>query len=337
VRTAATGRKLNISSDARYRFERGLDPAFVRDGLEIATRLMLDLCGGEASEIVTAGAVPNWRRRYVLRSERPAALGGLDVPPEESAAILTVLGFVVERAADGEIVAEPPSWRGDIIGEADLVEEVLRVKGYDQIPAVPLDRDTALSRPSLNPEQRRAELVRRTLAARGLVEAGASRSSRRVRPACSARPELRLVNPISADLDMMRPRCCRGSSRPRGAMPIADLLMSRCSSSARFIATIRRTARRWWPPGCAAGRPATSTGASRRAQSISTMSRPTRSLHSERWALRRKRPGCGRSACVVPPGAGRRLAAGSQGARRLRRAAPGGFGCARCAAADRRV
>ena len=92
VRTAATGRKLNISSDARYRFERGLDPGFVGDGLEVATRLMLDLCGGEASEIVTAGAVPDWRRRYILRAERPATLGGLDVPPEESAAILTALG-----------------------------------------------------------------------------------------------------------------------------------------------------------------------------------------------------------------------------------------------------
>ncbi|HEY2540471.1 MAG TPA: phenylalanine--tRNA ligase subunit beta, partial [Stellaceae bacterium] len=85
IRTAATGRRLNIISDARYRFERGLDPAFVGDGLEIATRLMLELCGGEASEVITAGAVPDWRRRYVLRAERPASLGGLDVPPQESA------------------------------------------------------------------------------------------------------------------------------------------------------------------------------------------------------------------------------------------------------------
>ena len=96
VRTAATGRRLNISSDARYRFERGVDPAFVKDGLEIATRLMLDLCGGEASEIVTAGSIPDWRRRYVLRPDRPTTLGGLDVAPEESAAILTALGFAVE-------------------------------------------------------------------------------------------------------------------------------------------------------------------------------------------------------------------------------------------------
>ena len=212
IRTAATGRKLNISSDARYRFERGLDPPFVRDGLEIATRLMLDFCGGQASEIVTAGAVPDWRRRYVLRPDRPATLGGLGVPPEESAAILTALGFAVERGAGGDVAAEPPSWRGDIEGEADLVEEVLRVKGYDQIPVAPLDRDTALSRPSLNPAQRRAELVRRTLAARGLTEAVTFSfiSAREAELFGGAKPELRLVNPISADLDAMRPSLLPG-------------------------------------------------------------------------------------------------------------------------------
>jgi phenylalanyl-tRNA synthetase beta chain len=212
VRTAATGRKLNIASDARYRFERGLDPAFVQDGLEIATRLMLDLCGGEASEIVTAGAVPDWRRRYILRRERPATLGGLDVPAEESAAILTTLGFMVERLPGGDLAAEPPSWRGDIEGEADLVEEVVRVKGYDQIPAVPLDRDTALSRASLTPVQRRAELVRRSLAERGLTEAVTFSfiSACEAELFGGAKPELRLVNPISAELDAMRPSLLPG-------------------------------------------------------------------------------------------------------------------------------
>ena len=212
VRTAATGRRLNIASDARYRFERGLDPAFVRDGLEIATRLMLERCGGEASEIVTAGAVPDWRRRYVLRRERPATLGGLDVPPEESAAILTALGFAVEQQAGGDLAAEPPSWRGDIEGEADLVEEIVRVKGYDKIPAVTLDRDTALARPSLNRVQRRAELVRRTLAERGLTEAVTFSfiSVREAELFGGSKPELRLVNPISADLDVMRPSLLPG-------------------------------------------------------------------------------------------------------------------------------
>jgi phenylalanyl-tRNA synthetase beta chain len=210
VRTAATGHRLNITSDARYRFERGLDPAFVRDGLEIATRLMLELCGGEASEIVIAGSVPDWRRRYVLRAERPATLGGLHVAHEESAEILSALGCEVEALPTGDLSVEPPSWRGDIVGEADLVEEVLRIKGYDQIPAVPLERDEALSRPALAPAQRRAELVRRTLAERGLVEAVtfsfiAAREAERF-----GGTELRLVNPISADLDVMRPSLLPG-------------------------------------------------------------------------------------------------------------------------------
>jgi phenylalanyl-tRNA synthetase beta chain len=212
VRTAATGRKLNIASDARYRFERGLDPAFVRDGLEIATRLMLEICGGEASDIVTAGSVPDWRRRYVLRAERPATLGGLPVPHQESARILTALGCEVETLATGDLSVEPPSWRGDIVGEADLVEEVLRVEGYDRIPAVSLERDEPLSRPALAPSQRRAELVRRTLAGRGLVEAVTFSfvAAREAELFGGVKPELRLVNPISADLDVMRPSLLPG-------------------------------------------------------------------------------------------------------------------------------
>jgi phenylalanyl-tRNA synthetase beta chain len=212
VRTAATGRKLGITSDARYRFERGLDPGFVEDGLEIATRLILELCSGEASKIVTAGAAPQWRRRYVLRAGRPASLGGLDVRPEESAAILRRLGCVVEAEAAGDPLVEPPSWRGDIEGEADLVEEVLRIKGYDQIPAVPLPREAPLPRPALIPTRRRAELVRRALAARGLTETvGFSFiAAREAELFGGAKPELRVVNPISADLDAMRPSLLPG-------------------------------------------------------------------------------------------------------------------------------
>ncbi len=212
VRTAATGRKLGIASDARYRFERGLDPAFVGDGLEIATRLILELCGGEASDIVTAGVVPEWRRRYRLRAGRPASLGGLDVAPEESAAILATLGCAVEPEAGGDLLIEPPSWRGDIEGEADLVEEVLRIKGYERIPAVPLPPAAPLPRPALIPARRRSELVRRALAARGLTETvGFSFiSTREAELFGGAKPELRVVNPISADLDMMRPSLLPG-------------------------------------------------------------------------------------------------------------------------------
>jgi phenylalanyl-tRNA synthetase beta chain len=212
IRTAATGRKLNIVSDARYRFERGLDPAFVEDGLEIATRLMLEFCGGGASEIVRAGQVPDWRRHYLLRAQRPATLGGLHVPHEESIAILTALGCKVEGSVGGDLVVEPPSWRGDIVGEADLVEEVLRIKGYNSIPAVPLEREQPLSRPALSLTQRRAEIVRRTLAERGLTEAVTFSfiSAREAELFGGAKPELRLVNPISTDLDAMRPSLLPG-------------------------------------------------------------------------------------------------------------------------------
>ena len=206
IRTAATGRRLEIVSDARYRFERGLDPEFTAPGLEIATRLVLELCGGEASGVVVAGAVPEWRRSYLLRDTRVAELGGLAVSPVESAKILEDLGFEVEPRGDA-LAVTPPSWRGDVIGEADLVEEVLRVKGFDEIAPVPLPRDTVISRAAVEPRRRRAELVRRTLAARGLTEAvtfsflSAASAAR----FGGGQPALRLVNPISADLDQMRP------------------------------------------------------------------------------------------------------------------------------------
>jgi phenylalanyl-tRNA synthetase beta chain len=214
IRTAATGRRLEIASDARYRFERGIDPAFVGPGLEIATRLILELCGGEPSEIVVAGAEPEWRRTYLLRPERMSGLGGVHVPPDESRAILEALGCSVTQAPkhDGSLDVSPPPGRGDIEGEADLVEEVLRVKGYDHIPAVPLMRDTIVSRPAIDSRRRRLELVRRTLAERGLVEAVAFSfiSSDIAELFGGAKPELRLVNPISADLDAMRPSVLPG-------------------------------------------------------------------------------------------------------------------------------
>jgi phenylalanyl-tRNA synthetase beta chain len=214
IRTAATGRRLEIASDARYRFERGVDPAFAGPGLEIATRLILEACGGEPSEIVVAGTVPDWRREYLLRPERLSALGGLHVPPDESRAILEALGCSVSDAAehDGSLKVVPPSWRGDIVGEADLVEEVLRVKGYDEIPPVPLPRETIISRPAIDGRRRRVELVRRTLASRGVVEAVTFSfiSAESAARFGGAKPELRLVNPISADLDAMRPSVLPG-------------------------------------------------------------------------------------------------------------------------------
>jgi phenylalanyl-tRNA synthetase beta chain len=205
LRTATTGRKLQLQSDARYRFERGVDPEFVRPGIEIATRLVLELCGGEPSDVAISGAVPRWQRSYAFHPERTRILGGLDVAPTECRRILEAVGCsVAER--DG-VAVTPPSWRGDIEGEADLVEEVLRIYGYDKIPAVPLPRETVLPQPALTPAQRRAQFVRRTLAARGLVEAVTfSFMPRKDAELFGAAPDaLRLANPISADLDQMRP------------------------------------------------------------------------------------------------------------------------------------
>ena len=207
VRTAATGRKLQIDSDARYRFERGVDPEAVVDGMEQATRMILDLCGGEASELVVTGAVPPWRRRLALRPERVETLGGVAVPADRQAEILAVLGCEVTSAGDGRLEVEPPSWRPDVEGEADLVEEVLRIHGFDAIPAEPLPRLSTLTRPAVSSRQRAAGLVRRTLAARGLSEAvtwSFMPSDLAARFGLQT-ADLKLINPIASDLDAMRP------------------------------------------------------------------------------------------------------------------------------------
>ncbi|MGH6968477.1 MAG: phenylalanine--tRNA ligase subunit beta [Stellaceae bacterium] len=206
VRTAATGRKLNLQSDARYRFERGLDPEFVRPGLEIAARLILEHCGGTASEIAVAGAVPQWRRTIGFRPDRVRSLGGVEIAAGEQRRILQALGCAVEGTGD-RLEVEPPSWRADIEGEACLVEEVLRIYGYDSIPAESLPRDGAVPAPALTPAQRRAGLVRRTLAVRGLVEAVSFSflASKDAMMFGGGAANLKLLNPISADLDAMRP------------------------------------------------------------------------------------------------------------------------------------
>lgn len=208
VRTAHTGRKLGIDTDARYRFDRGVDPAAVIEGVERATRLILDLCGGEASEIVVAGAEPSWRRSLSLRPGRVKSLGGVDLDHDRQVRILTDLGFVLEgEDDDGTLHVTIPSWRADVHGEADLVEEVLRVHGFDAIPATPLPRTTVLTRPALTLKQRRVTLAKRTLAARGLSEAVTwSFLASPVADLFGGVAEgLRLVNPISSDLDVMRP------------------------------------------------------------------------------------------------------------------------------------
>jgi phenylalanyl-tRNA synthetase beta chain len=202
IRTAATGRKHDIISDARYRFERGVDPAFAHPGAEIATRLILELCGGEASELVIAGDVPAWAKSVRFRPGRVRHLGGVDLPAAESQRILGALGYAV----DGETVAVP-SWRSDVNGEADLVEDVLRIHGFDAIPSTPLPRTSVVAKPSLSPTQRRAPVAKRALAARGMVEAVTNSflPERQAKLFGGGDARLKLVNPISTELDTMRP------------------------------------------------------------------------------------------------------------------------------------
>ncbi|UYN95675.1 MAG: phenylalanine--tRNA ligase subunit beta [Enhydrobacter sp.] len=205
IRTAASGRKLGIQSDARYRFERGIDPESVHWGAEVAARLILELCGGETSEIVASGVMPTWQRDYTLRADRVKTLTGIDVPAAATAAILGKLGFTV--SGTGPWRAAVPSWRPDVIGEADLVEEVARVHGFDSIPTTSLPMLSATSRPVRTPMQRRVPQARRALAARGMNEAVTWSFLPRAKAERfgGGGPDLRLLNSIDATLDTMRP------------------------------------------------------------------------------------------------------------------------------------
>ena len=206
IRTAQTGRTHQILSDARYRFERGLDPEAVVEGMEAATRLILDICGGEASDLIVTGKIPEWRRSFILRKTRVAALVGVDVPPAEQARILDSLGFAVRVDGDAFDVGPPP-WRSDVQGEADLCEEIARIWGYDKIAAVSMPRDSALPAPAITPGQRRVRDAKRCLAGLGLVEAVTFSFMQKDVAALfgGANPVLELLNPISSDLDFMRP------------------------------------------------------------------------------------------------------------------------------------
>lgn len=210
VATARTGRKLGINSDARYRFERGVDPESAEWGCDIATKLILELCGGEASHISRAGAMPEWHRRIDFRPARVAALGGVEVALEKQREILAKLGFGVEETREDLWRVTPPSWRADVEGEADLVEEIVRINDFDNIPIVSLPKLSALPHPAITPQQRRVPIAKRLLATRGLMEAVTfsfmpSSIARLFQPKGANAPLVLLANPISADLDAMRP------------------------------------------------------------------------------------------------------------------------------------
>jgi phenylalanyl-tRNA synthetase beta chain len=212
---AVAGRKLGIVSDARYRFERGIDPAFCLPGLDLATTLALDLCGGTPSDVSLAGAIPVPDVRMQFPLSEVLRLTGLDLPPTEIEGILRALGFDLTRTAGNAdiLVVGAPSWRPDIGGNADLVEEIVRIVGVDRIVPQPLARaDASVARAILTPLQRRTRQAKRALAAGGLLEAvtWSFVSSQQASLFADGRAPLPLANPIAADLSDMRPSLLPG-------------------------------------------------------------------------------------------------------------------------------
>ncbi len=234
IRVALTGRREQLHSDARARFERGVDQSLLPAALDAATQMIMSICGGEPSEPMSAGGEPAWRRDASMRFERLAGLAGADVPAGDAVAILERLGFVVRSQDASQVTVAVPPWRGDIAGdsridhdnrldpehavrvtegaaliepEVDLIEEVLRIRGLDTIAPLSLPPLAAVPVATLTPRQTRSALARRVLAARGLAECvHFSFISGAQAALFGGAPEsLRVLNPIAADLDQMRP------------------------------------------------------------------------------------------------------------------------------------
>ena len=222
-RIAVTGQKLALTSDARGRFERGVDPAFLDDGLSIATDLVVKLCGGTASQATRAGEPPVAARTVTYDPAQCLALAGVEVAEAEQKRILESLGFGVTGNdatfdyQDGMPVTTPanwtvtvPSWRRDVDGWPDIVEEVVRIVGLDQVPSTPLPRTPGVAKPTATPEQNVERRVRRTAAARGLAEAINWSFISEKEAACVGGGDWTLANPISEDLKVMRPSLLPG-------------------------------------------------------------------------------------------------------------------------------
>ncbi|MDZ4692449.1 phenylalanine--tRNA ligase subunit beta [Terricaulis sp.] len=202
------GRALTLTTDAQYRFARGVDSAFVIPGIELATRLILDLCGGEPSELVIAGKEPEPPKPITFDPDRVRKLAGIDVKPTRVRAVLKDLGF--ETSAEGEgkkLIVQPPTWRRDVEGSADLVEEVARIEGFDKLPTNPPPRAAGFRPPPASVGESRTRLARRAAASQGYNEAITwSFCSRAQAQAFGGGGEEMLVaNPIASDLDCMRP------------------------------------------------------------------------------------------------------------------------------------
>jgi len=228
-RIARTGQALALTSDARSRFERGVDPAFLDEGLAILTGLVLDICGGEPSAVIRAGKPPVEQRVISFDYGRTKALGGIDVPEPRQREILQGLGFAV---VGNEVTV--PTWRRDVEGSADLVEEVARITGYDFVPSTPLDRAPGIAKPTATRSQLAEHRVRRTAAGRGLDEAVTWSFISEAQAEAFGGVEWKLANPISEDMKVMRP------SLLPGLIAAARRNLDRGASSARLFEIGRR-------------------------------------------------------------------------------------------------
>ena len=228
-RIARTGQALGLTSDARSRFERGVDPAFLDDGLAILTGLVLDICGGEASAVIRAGEPPMERRTIHFDYGRTKALGGIEVPEQRQREVLESLGF---KATGNEVLV--PSWRRDAEGSADLVEEIARIEGYDKVPATALERAPGVAKATATRSQLIERRVRRTAAARGLDEAVTWSFISEAEAEAFGGAEWRLANPISEEMKVMRP------SLLPGLIAAARRNLDRGASSVRLFEIGRR-------------------------------------------------------------------------------------------------
>ncbi len=211
--TAQAGRRLGINTDARYRFERGVDPAFCVPGADLATAMVLDLCGGQASDLTLAGSIPEPDRRIVFPWSEVQRLTGLELGQDTMRDSLVRLGFTVDEQGDGKASVRVPSWRPDVEGKPDLVEEIVRLAGLDEVLPVPLRRaEAGVPRPVLTLLQKRVRLAKRSLASFGLMEAvtWSFVSKGRATLFGGGSPALALANPIAADLSDMRPSLLPG-------------------------------------------------------------------------------------------------------------------------------
>ncbi len=231
--TFQTGRATGINSDAKYRFERGVDPGFVVPGIELATRLILELCGGEPSEVMVAGDIPAPPAPVVYDPERVRTLAGFTVTPTRQRAILKALGFETSPEAAGKtLIVTPPSWRRDVEGQADIVEEIARIEGYGAIPMNEPPRAKGHRAPPASVGESRLRVARRALAGAGWLEAvtWSFMPHRFAALFGGGAQNLLIANPIAADLDCMRPTALanllqaaqRNSDRGHGDMRVFE-------------------------------------------------------------------------------------------------------------------